>query len=155
MIDSGTCKTCELDVRRKQGQAPLWDDIYRTKSWVVVHAMDTSLPGWLVLVLQRHIEALDEMTEQESAELGPLIRRVSISLKNVLGCEKTYVIQFAEHRDHPHVHFHVVPRMKNQPASRRSTQVFAYMGVSPEERVSEARMDELAVRIRGELATMT
>ena len=152
MKANGTCKTCEFSERRRLGEAPLWDDIYRTKSWVVVHANNTSLPGWLVLVLQRHIESLDELTEDEAIELGPLIRRVSMSLKCVLGCEKTYVIQFSEHRDHPHVHFHIVPRMKCQPANRRSVHVFAYLGVSQEECVSEGRMNEIATKVRVVLA---
>ena len=151
MNGSNTCKTCELTARRRLGKAPLWDSIYQTNFWDVAHAFNTSLPGWLVLVLQRHIESLDELTEQEAAELGPLIRRVSLSLKAVVGCVKTYVIQFAEHEDHPHVHFHIVPRMANQPTDRRSTQVFAYLGVSQEENVSEDQMNEIGVRIRDEL----
>ena len=83
--------------------------------------------------------------------MGPLIRRVSLSLKAVVGCVKTYVIQFAEAEDHPHVHFHIVPRMANQPADQRSTRVFAYLGVSQEESVSGDQMNEIGVRIRGEL----
>ena len=151
MNGSDTCKTCELTAQRRLGKAPLYDCIYQTKFWDVVHAFNTSLPGWLVLVLQRHIESLDELTEQEAAELGPLIRRVSLSLKAVVGCLKTYVIQFAEAEDHRHVHFHIVPRLANQPADRQSTRVFAYLGVSQEESVSEDQMNEISVRIRDEL----
>ncbi len=145
------CKTCELTAQRRLGKAPLWDCIYQTEYWDVAHAFNTALPGWLVLVLKRHIESLDELTEQEAAELGPLIRRVSSSLKSIIGCVKTYVIQFAEHEDHPHVHFHIVPRMANLPASRRSAQVFGYLGVSPEQRVSEDQMNEICAKIRKEL----
>lgn len=151
MNGSDMCKTCELTVRRRLGKAPLWDSIYQTNFWDVAHAFNTSLPGWLVLVLQRHIETLDELTDQEAVELGSLIRRVSLSLKTVVGCVKTYVIQFAEHEDHPHVHFHIVPRMANQPADRQSTQVFAYLGVSQEESVSEDQMNEISERIRKHL----
>lgn len=151
MNDSVRCKTCELTEQRRLGKAPLWDCIYQTEYWDVVHAYNTSLPGWLVLVLQRHIESLDELTEQEADELGGLIRRVSLSLKSVIECVKTYVIQFAEHEDHPHVHFHIVPRMANQPANRRSVQIFGYLGVSPEERVSEDQMNEICARIRNDL----
>ena len=105
------CKTCELTARRDRGDAPLWDNILRTSLWDVVHSYETSLPGWLVLVLRRHIAALDELTEGEAAELGALLRKTSKALKEVMGCEKTYIIQFAEHPGHPHVHFHIVPRM--------------------------------------------
>ena len=145
------CKTCELAARRRLGKAPLWDRIYETELWDLAHAFDTALPGWLVLVPRRHIESLDELTDPEAAELGPLIRRVSLALKNVIGCVKTYAVQFAEHEDHPHVHFHIVPRMADQPADRRGPRVFAYLGVSSEESVSEEEMNEIGAKIRDEL----
>lgn len=142
------CKTCEMTERRRLGTAPLWDCIHRGQYWDVAHAYNTALPGWLVLVAQRHIEAIDELSDSEAAEMGVLIRRVSLALRQVTGCVKTYVIQFAEHEDHPHVHFHIVPRMADQPEDRRSTEIFAYLGVPQEERVSEEQMNDLAVRIQ-------
>jgi len=147
-----TCKTCELIAARDAGTAPPWDRIIRTPHWDVVHAYDTSLPGWLVLVARRHIEALDALTEDEAAELGQLIRQVSAALRAVTGCAKTYVVQFAEAREHPHVHVHVVPRMPNQPRNRRGVRVFRYLGVPKRRRVSEATMNRIAAEIRTVLA---
>jgi diadenosine tetraphosphate (Ap4A) HIT family hydrolase len=143
------CKTCELIARRNAGFAPLWDCIYQTPYWDVAHSYDTALPGWLVLVVRRHITAIDEMTEAEAFELGHLIRRTSIALKEVTGCIKTYVIQFAERADHPHVHFHIIPRMESQPEGRNGTLIFGYLGVPEEERVSEDLMNAIAVKVRG------
>jgi diadenosine tetraphosphate (Ap4A) HIT family hydrolase len=143
------CYTCELAARRHAGQAPLWDDIYHTEYWDVVHSYNTALPGWLVLVARRHIEALDEMTEAEAVELGQLIRRVSLALKAVTGCLKTYVVQFAEAAEHPHVHVHIIPRMADQPEDRRGPQIFAYLGVTDAERVAEDRLNDIAVQVRG------
>ena len=140
------CKTCALVARRDRGEAPLWDEILRTPLWDVVHNYETSLPGWLVLVVRRHLSAIDELTQEEAVELGLLLQRTSKALKEVVGCEKTYVLQFAEHPEHPHVHFHVVPRMKDMPADYHATGVFGYS--SPAEgRVSEAAMNALAVRL--------
>lgn len=144
----GQCMTCELIARRDAGAAPLWDCIQRTRYWDIVHSYNTALPGWLVLLARRHIEALHELTPDEAAELGVLIRQVSVALRDVTGCLKTYVIQFAEAAEHPHVHFHIVPRMAGQPEEYRGTKVFAYLGVGEEERVSEERMNEIASRIR-------
>ena len=148
------CYTCELVARRDAGPAPLWDCIHRTRYWDVVHSYNTALPGWLVLVLRRHIEAIAEMTEDEAVELGILIRRVSVALKETTGCVKTYVIQFAEMAEHPHVHFHIVPRMADQPEERRSTKIFGYLGVPTEERVSSGEMDEIAAKIQVLLRAM-
>jgi diadenosine tetraphosphate (Ap4A) HIT family hydrolase len=92
--------------------------------------------------------AIDEMSDAEAVELGRLLRRVSLALRETTGCVKTYVIQFAEAAEHPHVHFHVVPRMADQPEDRRSMNVFRYLGVTEEERVGEARMNELAAQIQ-------
>jgi diadenosine tetraphosphate (Ap4A) HIT family hydrolase len=145
------CHTCELIAQRDAGKAPPWDAILRTEYWDVVHAYNTSLPGWLVLVVRRHITAVAEMTEAEAAELGSLLRRVSLALQKVTGCEKTYVIQFAEQAEHPHVHFHVIPRMADLPEAVRSTRIFTLLGVPPSDRVPEETMNEIAQRIRREL----
>ena len=141
------CKTCELISRRDTSNAPLWDCIYRTQFWDVAHNYQTSLPGWLVLVVRRHIESIDELSHDESIELGILLRQVSLALKEITGCVKTYVIQFAEMAEHQHVHFHVIPRMANQPEDRRGTNVFSYSGVSEEERVSEELMNKIAKQV--------
>jgi len=142
------CKTCELIARRNAGAAPLWDCIHQTPYWDVVHSYNTALPGWLVLVARRHIEAIDELKVEEAIELGILLQRVSLALKEITGCLKTYVIQFAEMTEHPHVHFHIVPRMANQPENRRGTDVFQYLGVSEEERVNEETMNEIALKVQ-------
>lgn len=142
------CYTCELTARRDAGTAPLWDCIQRTSNWDIVHSYNTSLPGWLVLIARRHIASIDEMSVAEATALGPLLRQTSIALKAVMGCSKTYVVQFAEAPGHPHVHFHVIPRMADLPAERRSNNIFSYLGVPVEERVSEEAMNEIARKIQ-------
>lgn len=144
-----TCKTCELIARRNAGVAPLWDCIYQAQYWDVVHSYDTALPGWLVLVARRHIIAIDELTDAEAIELGQLIRRTSFALKKVIGCVKTYVAQFAEKVEHPHVHFHIIPRMADLPEEHNGTLIFEYLGVPEEERVSEDTMNTIAIKVRG------
>ncbi|HSM54622.1 MAG TPA: hypothetical protein VK879_00575 [Candidatus Sulfomarinibacteraceae bacterium] len=141
------CYTCELVARRDAGVVEAWDCILRTAHWDLVHSYNTSLPGWLVLVSRRHMAAVAEMHEAEALELGSLLRRASLGLQAVTGCAKTYVMQFAEDPQHPHVHFHVVPRMPGQPEAYRSTGIFHYLGVPPEERVREEEMNELAARL--------
>ena len=143
-----SCKTRALIAGRNAGLAPLWDCIHQTLYWDIVHSYNTALPGWLVLVARRHIEAIDELIDQEAIELGILLQRVSLALKEITGCLKTYVIQFAEMAEHPHVHFHIVPRMTDQPENRRGTDVFQYLGVSESERVNEETMNEIAVKVQ-------
>jgi diadenosine tetraphosphate (Ap4A) HIT family hydrolase len=148
MNETAPCLTCRLVARRDAGQAPLWDSILRTPSWDLVHSYNSSLPGWLVLVARRHIAAVHEMTGEEAAELGLLLQRASAALREVVGCPKTYVIQFAEAEGHAHVHFHVIPRMADQPEERRSVGIFGYLGVPVAERLDDATMDEIALKVR-------
>jgi len=63
------CFTCEISNRREAGIASLWDDIYRTPHWYVVHGYNTALAGWLIIICKRHIAGIDEMTETEAVEL--------------------------------------------------------------------------------------
>lgn len=149
------CKTCALRDQREAGNAPLWDDIYRTAYWHVVHSYNTALPGWLVLVSRRHMAAIDEMTEAEAAELGLLIRRVSVALREVVGCAKTYVAQFAEAQGHNHVHFHIVPRQPDQPLDRTGPNVFKYLGVPDSERISDDQMNHIGAEIRRRLQALS
>lgn len=142
------CLTCQFLAERNLGARPLWDDIYRAPYWDVVHSYNTSLPGWLVLVARRHIAAIHDVTEDEAVELGRLQRQVSMALEQVTGCVKTYVIQFAEAAEHPHVHFHIIPRMADLPADHRGPNIFKYLGVSASERVSEAEMTKIAAQVR-------
>lgn len=142
------CYTCELLRQRDSGSAPPWDNIQRSTNWDLVHSYNTSLRGWLVLILRRHVEALDELSEAEAIELGQLIRRVSQALKAVTGCAKTYVVQFAEAAEHPHVHVHIIPRMADQPDAYRGPGIFQALGVPEDQRVSEAEMDQIALEIR-------
>ena len=142
------CKACELVARRDMGIAPVWDSILRTQFWDVVHCDDTALLGWIVVVARRHMEAIDELTQAEALELGLLLRKVSIALKQITNCTKTYVMQFAESEGYEHVHFHVVARMPDLPEEHQSVRIFKLHGVSEEERLSEERMNGFSVLLR-------
>ncbi|MCY4061095.1 MAG: HIT family protein [Chloroflexi bacterium] len=148
------CLSCQLLQKRDRGEAPPWDSIYRSDYWDLVHAYNTSYIGWLVLIVRRHIEALDEMTFAEAADLGALLREVSQALKVYIGCQKTYVMQFAESDQHPHVHFHIVPRLPDQAPEDIAYRVMRHLGVPLSERCSEDEMNKLALAIRGQLETL-
>jgi diadenosine tetraphosphate (Ap4A) HIT family hydrolase len=146
------CTTCELVERRDRGAAPVWDEIVRTEHWDVVHCYGVSIEGWLVLACRRHVEAVADLSEAEAASLGPLLVQVSSALRDVVGAVKTYVVQYAEHPQHPHVHVHVIPRRADHPEELRGPRIFDAAGRPPEECVPEHRMDELALALRAHLA---
>lgn len=146
------CRTCPLGARRDSGDAPLRNSVFRTRAWDVVHAFGSSVAGRTVLVARRHITALADMTDEEALDLGPLIRNVSRALHQITGCRKTYVVQFAEHPDHPHVHVHVIPRPTDLPDELQGPGIFSQLGVQEGQGVSEVRMNEVALGLRQLLA---
>ncbi len=97
--------------------------------------------------MRRHITAVADLTDEEAAELGPLIKRVSSALQEVVGCDKTYVVQFAEHPQHPHVHVHVIPRPVDLPDELQGPRGFGLLGVADDDVVPEARMDAIAAAV--------
>ena len=125
--------------------------ILRTAHWRVVHAFGTALPGWLVVVPTRHVLGLAELDAAEAAELGPLLADLSRALVEVVGCAKTYVMLMAEAEGFAHVHFHVVPRMPDQPAELRGPRIFGALGVPPEQQLPDAEADRLAEGITARL----
>lgn len=146
------CETCRLIQNRSSDEAALWDRILRSENFDVAHAFNTSLHGWIVVITKRHILAIDELTKDEAMELGTLLQKVSLGLKKAVGCSKTYVMQFAEQAGHSHVHFHVVPRMPDLPDQYKGVNIFSYLGVTREHRVSESIMNNIASKLQIEIS---
>lgn len=126
----------------------------RTPSWDIVHAYGTALEGWTVLVARRHITAVADLTDDEASELGPLVKLVSQALHETVECEKTYVVQFAEHSDHPHVHVHVIPRSVGLPEAQRGPGIFELLDVDEHRCIPETRMNEVAANLQSRLRLM-
>ena len=138
------CVSCANNAR---ADLPARERIYLGPRWRAAHAFGTSLPGWLVLVPRRHTVALDDLTADEAADLGPLLRAVSSALRDVVRCRKTYVALFAEAEGFQHIHFHIIPRQPGLEADLRGPRVFGLLGGDPASYVPEAVMDEIADRL--------
>ena len=145
-MDCQTCATTEAEANAPRGS------IVTTTHWRAVHAYDTSLPGWLVLVAREHVTALDALDAEGHAELGTLLGQLSQALRTLTGCEKTYFMQFSETAGHNHLHVHVVPRMADQPEDREGPEVFGYLGSAEGEAISAAERDRIALALRSILA---
>lgn len=118
-----------------------------TGHWRVAHAFNSTLPGWLVLVPRRHVTAFADLDPSAAAELGPLIRDLSLALREVTGCVKTYVMQFAEAEGFGHLHVHLVPRAADLPVDRRGPQVFGYLSEDDAEWLPAAELDAASSRV--------
>lgn len=140
MVD--VCFSC---AQSENGVETIRENIWEAPGWRVAHSFNASLAGWLVIIASRHIESPDEMSLEESRDLGQLLRDASLALKHVTKCQKTYVIMFAEAEGFSHLHYHVVPRLSDLPPERRAPNVFAYLRETP---LDEDAQDRISLAIR-------
>ena len=101
--------------------------IYEGTHWIVEHAYPSSLLGWVVIVLRRHVEALRMISVAEAAELGALQRTVGVALHSLLGTEKEYSVCYGEAPRFSHLHFHMVPRAPDLAEPLRGGRVFHHL----------------------------
>ena len=146
--DASHCLACP---RITAPNPPPRERIAATSRWTIAHAFNANLEGWLVVLPVRHVVAVDALDDVEARELGPLLHAASAALREVVGCEKTYVIQLAESAGFNHVHFHVVPRRADLPEAYRGPGIFDLLGNPTLDVVDPARMDELALLVRHHL----
>lgn len=143
------CYACAKEARFDE--LPPRECVVFDQHWRVAHVFDTALPGWLVLLPRRHVTAVHELTDAEAAALGTWQVKLSRALREVTGCVKTYVVQFAETEGFAHVHFHIVPRMANLPEAQRGPGVFELLGGPEHERVTADQADHVAHALRAQL----
>lgn len=144
------CYSCRQE--SELNGAPIAERVHVSEFWRTAHAFNTTLPGWLVLVPLRHVISIAELSLPEVAELSPLLHRLSRALHEAVGCEKTYVMQFAEAEGFSHVHFHVVPRMPDLPAEYRGPRIFHYLTRPPGEWLTLQARNEIAATVARHMA---
>jgi diadenosine tetraphosphate (Ap4A) HIT family hydrolase len=83
--------------------------IYENTYWHVGSAVGPTVwRGFLVIKLKRHCEHIAELTPEEAAVLGPVMRTTCLALTEVLRTAKVYVCSFGD--GIKHVHFWALPR---------------------------------------------
>lgn len=104
-----TCFIC----RKHDGQeaAPPGGYIYEDEHWMVCHAPGRlgSL-GMLFIESKRHFLDYAEMTDEESASLGNVMRKIYHALRAHTDAERIYQLTTLEGQ--PHFHSWIVPRGK-------------------------------------------
>ncbi|MDQ3223409.1 MAG: hypothetical protein M3Q75_08075 [Gemmatimonadota bacterium] len=70
-------------------------------------------PGELIVKTRRHCESLAELTPEEAAALGPLLRAAVGALQRVVVAERIYAVSFNERIRH--LHFLLLPRTAAMP----------------------------------------
>jgi diadenosine tetraphosphate (Ap4A) HIT family hydrolase len=144
-MDPEDCFSC----RQNADRTPAPREVITVRDgWRVAHAIGPALLGWLVALPRRHVLSLAELSDVETAALGPLLRDVTRALQAVLDCRKTYVALFAESPGFAHLHFHVLPRMVDWADDQLGPAAILQFGSAAGHPVPESDMDALALRLR-------
>jgi diadenosine tetraphosphate (Ap4A) HIT family hydrolase len=86
--------------------------IYEDEHWMVCHAAVKWGPlGTLFIEARRHFLDYSEMTPDEAAALGDLLKQVYQALREHTDAERIYQLSTME--GHPHLHMWIVPRRKD------------------------------------------
>ncbi len=72
-----------------------------------------AMKGRLLIEPIRHVESPEDLTPEEFSDMGILLRRAMILVKNALGAEHVYFFRINDLVRH--FHFHVVPRYPGTP----------------------------------------
>lgn len=107
------CMACDVLAGRLAAPGGV---IYEDAHWMLDHSVSpVLLNGFLILKPKRHVEHIGELTSEEAAAFGPLLRAACAALQAVTGAEKVYATSFGEAVRH--IHFYLLPRLAGMPAS--------------------------------------
>ncbi|CAM02598.1 diadenosine tetraphosphate (Ap4A) HIT family hydrolase [Saccharopolyspora erythraea NRRL 2338] len=112
LVRQEDCLACDLT----SGVAPLpGGRVHQTLFWVVEHCVGPLGVGTLLVKPFRHVVSMGLLTDRESAELGPLLQRVSAAVSRIVRAEQVYVCQWSHSGGVPgHLHFVVQPVTSKQ-----------------------------------------
>ena len=102
--------------RKHAGQeaAPPGGYIYEDEHWLGCHAPGKLGPlGTLFVESRRHFLDYAEMTDEEAASFGELLKKVYAALREHTQAERIYQLSTMEGQ--PHYHCWLVPRRKEDP----------------------------------------
>ncbi|MBX3326201.1 MAG: HIT family protein [Nitrospira sp.] len=75
---------------------------------------DQFFPGWTVLVFRRHVTELFHLTPSERSQLIEEVSRVANALSEIYQAKKINYELLGNQL--PHIHWHVIPRLPDDPA---------------------------------------
>ena len=130
--------------------------VFQDASWQVAHhAGPWTDPGEVIVKARRHVESIAQLTDAESAALGPVLRAAVAAVERVVRPERVYVASYGERVRH--VHFFLLPRTRSLPAGhvfsdvfRRGRSLLRHYGIATNP--SLAMRAEAAARIRDDEA---
>jgi diadenosine tetraphosphate (Ap4A) HIT family hydrolase len=139
MSSSNFCKVCAGEWPGKEHK------IADLELSVVYLFEDQFFPGWTVVVLKRHATELYELSKSERSSLMEEVNEVAAALAMTFEPMKMNYELLGNQV--PHVHWHVIPRLADDPSPREAVWTVSH---KPSRLTPETR-DERIARIREHL----
>jgi diadenosine tetraphosphate (Ap4A) HIT family hydrolase len=97
--------------------------LFENQLWHVRHIdAPYGVPGWMMLISQRHVGGPAHFDDREAASFGPTLRHLEKVLEEVTGALRIYTAAMGE--SHPHFHCHMVPRYAQTPGGVKAWGLF-------------------------------
>jgi diadenosine tetraphosphate (Ap4A) HIT family hydrolase len=97
--------------------------LFENELWHVRHIDPPyGVPGWMMLISQRHVAGPAHFDDREAASFGPTLRHLERCLEQLTGALRIYTAAMGE--SHPHFHCHMVPRYPETPKGAKAWGLF-------------------------------
>jgi diadenosine tetraphosphate (Ap4A) HIT family hydrolase len=107
-----TCLACDLAAGRVDLPGGV---IEQTEHWLVEHCVGALGVGTLIVKPKRHVVHVWELNDEETRDLGPLLRRTAAVVAELTSPDQIYVCLWSHAGGVPgHIHFVVQPVTREQ-----------------------------------------
>lgn len=96
------CEFCELCVR------PNSREIWHDDMLYVIDASNHELPGYVRVVLNRHVKEMTDLTDDEKRHVMDVVFFIESTMRSYLKPEKVNLAEFGNMT--PHLHWHIIAR---------------------------------------------
>ena len=115
--DCAVCRSLSPEASREA------DVVFENDLWHVRHApAPFGVPGWMMLLSQRHVPGPAHFDDREAESFGVTLRHLQRVLEEVTGALRIYTAAMGE--SSPHFHAHMVPRTPAMPKDAKAWGVF-------------------------------
>ena len=136
------------DCRFCTGERPAADHKVAELDATVAYLHDDQFfAGWMVLVLKRHATELFELAPAERARMIDDVSRAAAALRDVFAPRKINYECLGNQV--PHVHWHLIPRLADDPAPLAAVWTVAHTPVPLDPAALAARITQLRGRLGG------
>jgi diadenosine tetraphosphate (Ap4A) HIT family hydrolase len=100
------CVLCRDELKPEEGQL-----IWRGDDCRIILVNDVGLPGFCRVIWNRHVSEMTDLTYGEREHLMTLVFAVEVAIRRVMHPDKVNIAALGNMV--PHIHWHVIPRFKD------------------------------------------